>query len=273
MKHTIYKSFGTFAATASLLTASSMAGTEPAPAPPVMEPAPSPMIEGEVGLSYSNMYEFRYVDQGNDMVTASVDLAYDTGMFALRAGAWYATWDGAPTGLVNNTEELDLYAGIGYDVTDDFSVEVGHISYIFFDGSGDTNEVYVSAEYQLPVEGLSLASTYYWDWDINNGQYVEASVNYSYSIMDDLGLDLAVGTAYNHGNGLQVSTSPAGGTEDGLQGYFVSAALPWTVRDNVTLTPYIKYTDAESGLVTNTGAVAENGGEHIIAGVSLAVGF
>ncbi len=32
-------------------------------------------LEGEVSVGYTNMYEFRFVDQGNDLVSAGVDLA------------------------------------------------------------------------------------------------------------------------------------------------------------------------------------------------------
>lgn len=266
MKQTIYKSVGTFAATASLLTASSMAGTPEPPAEVYVEPAPS--IEGELHVGYANMYEFRFVDQGNDLTTAGLDLAYDAGVVDLSVGAWYATWD-APAAPAANNEELDLYGGISYDVTDDFSVEVGHITYLFFDGGTTTNEFYVSASYALPYD-LSISSTYFYDYSDHNGSYVDTSLSYSYAINDSLGADFSAGFGYADGHNLQASTSGVG-TEDGFQGYYLSAALPWEFREGVTLTPYVKYTDGDSGLLTNL--AAGDGQDFLIAGVTLAVGF
>ena len=274
MKHTIYKSFGTFAATASLLTTSSIAGTEPAPAPaPAIQHAPGSILDeiaGNLHVSYANMYEFRFVDRGNDLVSVGLDLAYDAGIVNITGGAWYGTWDAASTGLINNQEELDLYAGVSYDVTEDFSLEVGHISYIFFDGSGDTNEIYVSGTYQLPYN-LAVESTYFWDYDTADGWYWDTNVSYSRELMESVALELSAGVAVNGGNNRQASTSGVG-DEDGIQGYYLGASLPWTVRENVTLAPYIRYTDAESGLATNL-AGTEAGGEHIIAGATLSIAF
>lgn len=228
-------------------------------------------VAGELHVGYANMYEFRFVDQGNDLVHAGVDLAYDAGLVNVTAGAWYGTWD-TPAGAAANSEELDLYAGISYDVTEDLSLEAGHVTYTFFDGFGaTTHEVYLSGTYQLPYN-LALESTYSYDYEVNHGWYWDTNVSYTRELTECLSFNLTAGFAVADGYNLQASTSGVG-TEDGLQGYYVGASLPWEFREGVTLTPYIKYTDAESGLVTNVSAPAKGGEEFIIAGVSLAVGF
>jgi len=233
-------------------------------------------LEGEVSVGYANMYEFRFVDLGSDLVTAAVDVAYDAGPFAFSAGAWYASWDtpGFPGGFGVNSDELDLYGGISYNFTDSFAVELGYIYYMFPDTSGafDTQEVYLGASYDFSF-GLSLASTLYYDFDLNDGWYWDTSIGYSFSFNECLSLDLGAGVAFADGHNLQAKLSPnPGATKDGFQGWYLTAALPWEFRDGVTLTPYIKYTDGDSDLLTNVTNIS-TGEEHVIAGVSLAVGF
>jgi uncharacterized protein (TIGR02001 family) len=233
-------------------------------------------IEGEVSVGYANMYEFRFVDLGSDLVTASVDIATEAGPFGLSAGAWYGTWDtpGLPGGGGVNSDELDLYGGISYNITESFALELGYIYYMFPDTSGafDTQEVYLSATYDFSF-GLSLASTVYYDFDAFDGWYWDTSIGYTWDINECLALELGAGVAYADGNDLQAKLSPnPGATKDGFQGWYLSAALPWEFREGVTLTPYIKYTDGDSDLLTNVTNIS-TGEDHVIAGVSLAVGF
>ena len=82
------------------------------------------------------------------------------------------------------------------------------------------------------------------------------------------------------GHGLQVSTKAAtpfylgytGATHDGFQGWFIKAELPWEFRENVVLSPYHKYADADGGLASDINSF-EGGQEHLIGGVKIAVGF
>lgn len=236
-------------------------------------------IEGEVAVGYNNMYEFRFVDLGSDQVTASVDLASSWGGFGLSAGAWYAAWDTPGTsGFGVNSSELDLYGGISYEIAG-FALELGYIYYYFPDtstfgtgpGTGNTQEVYFSAGYEFDF-GLGLSSTYYYDFDEGSGWYWDTSVGYSFTFNECLALDLAAGVGFADGHGLQGSGYSPTGTADGFQGWYISASLPWEFREGVTLTPYIKYTDGDSDLLTNVTNIT-TGEEHIVAGVSLGVGF
>jgi hypothetical protein len=258
MTSPIRKSLGALAVTSSLLTLPSKAELVAG-------------MEGEIHVGYTNMYEFRFVDLGNDLIESGVDVAYDAGMFGLSAGAWYGVWDapgaaGATAGT--NWDELDLYAGISYDISD-ISLELGHITYYFPDLPGaTTHEVYLSASYDLPY-GIGLSSTYYYDWERASGWYWDTGLSYSYEINECLAADFGAGVAFADGQGLQASTS-GGSTHDGFQGWYLSAALPWEFREGVTLTPYAKFTDGDSDLATGG---TTGGQEFFIAGVSLAVGF
>jgi hypothetical protein len=244
-------------------------------------------LEGEVSVGYTNMYEFRFFDVGNDLISGGVDLAYDTGgPVSLSAGAWYGTWD-TPGAFGNgtlgafNNDELDLYGAVSFDVAG-LDVSVGYIYYYFPDQSfvasgGNTNasqtqEVYLGVSYEFDF-GLSLASTYYYDFVANNGAYVDANVGYAFELNECLALELGAGVAWADGHGLQARSAARGGTgtKDGFQGYYLTAALPWEFREGVTLTPYAKYTAAESDLATDGNGTG--GQDFFVAGVSLAVGF
>ena len=244
-------------------------------------------IEGEVHVGYANEYEFRFVDIGSDLVEAGVDLSYQINDdFGLSAGAWYGTWNapnivngvskllGGPSSL--NQTELDLYAAVNTDLGP-VNFELGYIYYAFPNGGGDTQEVYLAASVDL-WWGLTAGSTFYYDFDANNGWYWNNEIGKSFEFNECLSLDLAAGFAFADGMNTQVSnTFLTNGSSDGFQGWYVSAALPWEFRDGVTLTPYVKYADADSDLVTNYpyagGTGALGGANQLIAGVKLAVGF
>ncbi|MBK1827968.1 hypothetical protein [Haloferula rosea] len=234
-------------------------------------------LEGEVNVGYSNMYEFRFVDLGNDLIYAGADIAYDMGPIGLSAGAWYGSWDtpGVPGNVGFNSDELDLYAAASYSIGD-LSLELGYIYYYFPDiptgGVSNTQEVYLGASYELPF-GLAFGSTFYYDFDQFDGWYWDNNIGYTIEFNECLALELGAGVAFADGHGLQARSAVRGGTgtKDGFQGWYLTAALPWEFREGVTLTPYVKYTDGEGDLATD---LYGNGGqEYLVAGVSLAVGF
>ncbi|MEM1083754.1 MAG: TorF family putative porin [Verrucomicrobiota bacterium] len=231
-------------------------------------------IEGEIHVGYHNMYEFRFVDLGSDLVEAGVDIAYDAGPVSLSAGAWYASVNDNKAGRAFNFEELDLYAAVGTSLGP-VDLEFGYIFYHFLDAAGsDTQEIYVSASTEL-FWGIGIGSTLYYDFDANNGLYVDTSISKSFELNDCLALDLAAGFGYADGHGLQgaFGNPNPGATHDGYQGFYVSAALPWEFREGVTLTPYVKYADAASGLASDFTTGTSNGKDMIVAGAALAVAW
>lgn len=231
-------------------------------------------LEGEVHVGYANMYEFRFVDLGNDLVEAGADVAWSMGDLGFSAGAWYASFDGyGAAGMAGvNADELDLYGGVSYAVGD-VTLELGYIYYYFPDLSADTQEVYLGASYDLPF-GIALGSTFYYDFDAASGWYWDTNIGYTIEFNDCLALELGAGVAFADGQGLQGTARPTanpGSTADGFQGYYLTAALPWEFREGVTLTPYLKYTHGDSDLVTDLNGL--NGQEFLVGGVSLAVSF
>ncbi len=235
-------------------------------------------IEGEVHVGYSSLYEFRFVDLGSDLIEAGVDLSYKLNEgTGFSAGAWYGSVNDSQT-FGNSFDELDLYAAVSQELGP-VSLELGYIYYMFQDtpGTADTQEVYLSASMEV-VWGITAGATYYYDFDSNNGWYLQPEISKSFEFNDCLSLNLSAGVGVADGHGLQVSDSLGSvGTSDGFQGWYVKAELPWEFRDGVTLAPYIKYVDADSDLVSDTpivgGTGTLGGREHLIAGVKLALAF
>lgn len=242
-------------------------------------------IEGEVHVGYHNMYEFRFVDLGSDLIEAGADISADFGAWGLSAGAWYGSFDVPSGGLIAgntklNFDELDLYAAVNYSIGD-LTLEAGYIYYYFPDtgsvmnalglGVSNTQEVYVGASYDFSF-GLNLASTWYYDFDANNGWYWDTSVGYSWEFSECLALDLGAGIAFADGHNIQISARPGSvGTADGYQGFYASAALPYNFRENMTITPYVKYTNSDGDLATDF--YGNGGQDFLIGGVTVAVGF
>lgn len=241
-------------------------------------------IEGEVHVGYSNIYEFRFVDLGSDLIEAGADVSYDVGGgFNLSAGAWYGSVNDAQTAFAtpagpvvnnNNFNELDLYAAVSKELGP-VDLELGYIYYYFSDtpGTVDTQEIYLSASYEI-AWGLSASATYYYDFDSNNGWYLQPELAWTKEFNDCLALTLSTGVGIADGHGLQARSARLnpGSTADGFQGWFVKAELPWEFREGVTLSPYIKYADADNKLAADINTL-EGGQEHLIGGVKLSVGF
>jgi uncharacterized protein (TIGR02001 family) len=230
-------------------------------------------FSGEVHVGYHTNYDFRFVDLGSDLVEAGVDVSYALNQdWSLKAGAWYGSVNDSQT-IAGNFNELDLYAAAATSLGP-VDLELGYIFYTYPDtpGSSDTQEVYLSAFTDV-VWGITAGATYFYDFDSNNGWYLQPEIRKSFELNECLKLNLSAGVGIADGLNYQVDANPLSvGSHDGFQGWFFKAELPWEFRDGVTLAPYVKYTDADSDLAGDINSL-EGGQEHIIAGVKLAVGF
>ncbi|MEK7948885.1 hypothetical protein [Luteolibacter soli] len=228
---------------------------------------------GEVHVGYHSNYDFRFVDLGSDLVEAGVDVAYALNAdWSLKAGAWYGSVNDSQT-IAGNFNELDLYAAAATSLGP-VDLEFGYIFYTYPDtnGSSDTQEVYLSAFTDV-AWGITAGATYFYDFDSNNGWYLQPEIRKSFQFNDCVSLNLSAGLGIADGLNYQVPANPLSvGSHDGYQGYFLKAELPWKFRDNVTLAPYVKYTDADNDLAGDINSI-EGGQEHIITGVKLAVSF
>jgi hypothetical protein len=218
-------------------------------------------IETEIHAGYHSIYEFRGVDLGDDLLEAGIDLSYElTEGLTLTGGAWYADTDGG------DFDELDLYIGLTKTLGR-FDLSVGYISYIFpGDTKYNTDEVYVGLATKLEC-GLGLSLTYYHDTNEIDGGYLESKVTKSYELSPCVSLDLAVGSAWSFGYNRDVD----GGDLNDFNHYYAKVATPWTIRENMTLTPYIKYVGAGSDLDNEFGKTDSD--DLFLGGVTLSYSF
>ncbi len=282
-KHTKY--VGALAAASALVAGYASAGTT-APMAPMTTPAPVESgLTGEVHVGYSTQYEFRFVDLGSDLIEAGVDLSYNlTEDLSISGGAWYGSVNDSQT-FGNSFNELDLYAAVSQQLGP-VALELGYIYYNYQDLPGfDTQEVYFSASAEV-VWGITAGATVFYDFDSNNGWYLQPEISKSFEFTECIALNLSAGVGVASGMGQNSGAGASGqvsdklgsiGTADGFQGWYVKAELPWEFRDGLTIAPYVKYSDADSNLVSDTpitgGTGTLGGREHLVAGVKLTVGF
>ena len=183
------KSFA-LTSTSVLVTAFYATAGEPAA---TIAPAPAPAPSGgslfdEVGISLSagwdSHYMFRGVNFGENLVWTDVSLAVPvTDALELNVGAWYASL------ADDDYTELDLYAGLTYNVTDSLSVGVGYTWYDYIRSDEDVNEIGATIGYS--VSGVDLSAGYYYD-DATDGHYYEVGAGYSIAVSDGVSLNPGV---------------------------------------------------------------------------------
>lgn len=218
-------------------------------------------VEVEVHAGYHSIYEFRGVDFGDDLFEGGIDFSTDLAEgLSLSGGAWYADTNGG------NFDELDLYIGLTKTIGK-VDVSVGYTYYAFpGTSSANTEEVYLGVATELEC-GLGLSLTYYEDIDVIDGGYLEFEASKSYELSPCVNLDLAVGAAWSFDYNADVD----GGSLDGFNHYYVSVSAPWAIRDNMTLTPYIKFVGAASDFDNEFGATASE--DLFLGGLILSYSF
>lgn len=138
-------------------------------------------------------YRFRGISQSNKdpAIQGGFDYAWDNGIYI---GTWGSTVDfgGGDYGSL----ELDYYAGWGFDITDNTSIDVGYIYYDYpgddGDVEGDYQEVYGSISWRGLTGGINYSDDYY----AETGDFFYYYVDYSLGLFDDF-LSLDFHLAYN----------------------------------------------------------------------------
>ncbi len=224
----------------SLIIGGSFLAAAPAFAGVATEIAPAPVAESpwafEVHTGYHSIYEFRGVDFGDDLWEAGADVSYAlSDSLSLSGGLWYAD------NVVG--DELDLYVGLTKTIGS-FDLSVGYTYYMFPGDTGsDTQEVYVGASTEVAY-GIGLGLTYFYDFDAIDGGYLEFEATKSFELCSSVSLDFSAGAAWSFGYNVDVDGSEL----DDFNHWFVGASLPWEIKEDVTLAPYIKFVGAGSNL-------------------------
>lgn len=223
-------------------------------------------VTADFAVSYNTEYIFRGLNFGDDLYTYGVDVAgSDLAGFNWSAGIWYGQFD-AP----GSDEELDIYGEISKDIGA-FNIAVGYIRYIFPDGdSANNTEAYIGASTEFC--GFDLGAKLFYSVDADESStftagdiYYELSASYGYDISDKLNASIGATVGFFDADGNDVDS------ESGFAQITITAGLSYALSENLSLNPYLAYSNAESDYVGiyNAGSEADN----FYGGVSVGYSF
>lgn len=148
----------------------------------------------DVSVSVSVDYVSEYVFRGVSYARGAIQPGLEVGTGGFTAGVWASL----PTGDFKNIagDEVDLYAGYSWDVSDTVSADVGATVYHFPDATGglfdfggaSTFEVYGGLGFDT---ALSPSLYGYYDFDLE-AFTIEGGVSHSYELAEKTSLDLGL---------------------------------------------------------------------------------
>ena len=187
--------------------------------------SPATAMAGEVGVSVSVDYVSEYVFRGVSFARGSVQ----PGIELSSGGAYAGVWSSVAMGEVSSAagDEIDVYAGYGWDLSDGISADFGATIYHFPDVDGGLFDFGGASTFEV-FGGLSFDTVFapsvyaYYDFDLE-AFTLEGGVTHSIPVAEKTSLDLGL-TA-----GL-VSADGPGDYEYGLG----SAAISYALNDNAS---------------------------------------
>lgn len=148
-------------------------------------------VEVSISVDYTSEYVFRGVTLAGDAIQPGIEATFGN----FTTGAWFSTPIDDPTNAY--ADELDLYAGYSFDLSDAVSADVGATLYHYpqsgglFDigtgvGDASTLEIYGSLGFSGPLEP---SVTTYYDLTLK-ALTIEGSAGYSFPLAEKTSLDL-----------------------------------------------------------------------------------
>ncbi len=221
---------------------------------------------GSASVDFMSQYIWRGQQLSDEMaVQPSVGITYG----GFGANIW-SNWDEKTTAVT----ETDFTLNYTFSV-DKIGFDVGYIFYTFPDSDLDTQEIYVSASYDVM---LSPTLTIYYDFDEGEGAFVVASIGHSYELPHGLGLDLGVSASYTLDNTVMGTESDGSDLSD-FYNADISASLSIPVTDAISISPMIAYSialsdDAETVLEgIALGSTGKNDSDVFYGGVNVTLSF
>jgi uncharacterized protein (TIGR02001 family) len=182
----------------------------------------------DVDVSMSVGYESRYIFRGfklaDESMVVSIDAAFED--------AYLGMWSNQPiTGNFDN--EFDFYGGLGFDVAEGISMDVGGTLY-YYPESGQNSETFeLYAGFAFDTE-LSPAIYFFYDLDLE-ALTVEGSIGHSFEMDEKSTFDVAAFLAHVDGDGFDYSY------------YGVSGDVIYSLGDTSTASIGVRYSDGSDG--------------------------
>ena len=234
-------------------------------AAPLMVSQASAEIEGSVTAGYASMYEFRGTNLGDSLVEATVAASYEYNDITFGGSIWYASTND-DNAFVDNEADYTLTASKEFGPV---TATLGYIYYSYPELSDEnTQEVFLALAYELPYE-VTATGTVYYDFDFFEAWYMSLDLGKSFEINEQLSFNVNAGLG-------AVDSADVAEARDGMTHYYIKAALAWTPKEDLTVTPYVKFTDADSDFPATLRDVSNEpdlGGENFITGVTVSVAF
>lgn len=234
--------------------------------PVFADDAKGPEVSGSASVDIMSQYVWRGWQLSDDSaIQPSAGITYE----GFGANIW-SNYDSDTTAIT----ETDFTLNYTFSA-DKFGFDVGYIFYTFPDSDFDTQEIYVSASYDVI---LSPSLTIYYDFDEGEGAFIVASVGHSFTLSKDLSVDLGASIGYNVGN-LVMGTDSNGDEFSDFYNGELSASMSIPVYKAISITPMVAYSfslsdDAKDVLKANALAVTgEDDGDVFYGGVSIALSF
>ncbi len=230
--------------------------------------APMPAIAGDLSVStsidYATEYVFRGVSYQRGAIQPGIEAAY---------GNWtLGVWSSQALGETSSAaiDEIDVYGGYGWDLSDTISASAGFTVYHFPDTPGGLFDFGGASTFEING-GLSFDTTLapsltaYYDFDLE-AFTLEGSLSHSVPVTENTSLDLGLVGAF-------VTADGPGDYEYGL----VSAALSYALSENVSAYIGANYSlSSEDTLrfkVDGNGNGFTNSDELLWFGTGIATGF
>ncbi|OHE58764.1 MAG: hypothetical protein A2Z47_13160 [Thermodesulfovibrio sp. RBG_19FT_COMBO_42_12] len=165
--------------------------------------------------------------------------------------------------------ETDLTLNYSFSVNK-FNFVAGYIYYAL-EGADDTQEVYISANYDT---FLKPALTVYYDYDEGDGAFILASVCHSFGLSKDIALNLGVSASYNINNKVMGFDSEGYDFNNFYNGELFSF-LGIPLSKAITLTPKIAYSFPLSNDAKNAiKSISDDGDKDIFyGGINMTLSF
>ena len=192
--------------------------------------AEGPEVSGSASVDVMSRYVWRGIKLSNSyVVQPSVGITYG----GFGANLW-ANWDSDWSDSGEHTE-TDLTLNYAFSV-DKLSLDAGYIYYAL-ESAGDTQEIYVSAGYDVL---LSPTLTIYYDYEEGNGAFIVTSIGHSFEFSEGIALNLGASASYNIEN-VVMGTDASGKKFSDFYNGDISASVSIPVTDAVSVEPVMAY--------------------------------
>ena len=195
--------------------------------------------EMSVAAGYESKYIFRGAQLADESMTVSIDASFDN--------AYLGMWTNQPiTGNFDN--EFDFYGGMGFDVAEGVSMDVGGTLYYYPESGTGTETFELYAGFAFETE-LNPAFYIYYDLDLEAFTF-EGSIGHSFEMDDAASLDVAGFYGYVDGDGFDYSY------------YGLSADVVYSLSDNSAASVGVRFSNGSDDI-----------SDEIYFGAALTTGF